>query len=64
MGYIEKRDILDYKFLSGLCVSSNGNRAVFKVSRACEAENNYQVQLYRLEVSEGCLLYTSDAADE
>ncbi|MCB6341437.1 alpha/beta hydrolase family protein [Enterocloster lavalensis] len=53
MGYIEKRDILDYKFLSGLCVSSNGNRAVFKVSRACEAENNYQVQLYRLEVSEG-----------
>lgn len=54
MGYIEKRDILEYKFLSGLCVSPDGNSAVFKVSQACEAENNYKVQLYRLEYTKGC----------
>ena len=53
MGYIEKRDILEYQFLSGLCVSPGGGNAVFKVSQACEAENNYKVRLCRVSAAAG-----------
>ncbi len=53
MGCIEIKDLLDYRFLSGLAVSPGGTRGVFKASRPCLEENNYTAQLYLHDENEG-----------
>ena len=51
MRCIEKEDILNYRYLSGLSVSEDGETAVFCVTQARETENNYQHQLWMCSVA-------------
>ncbi len=53
MGCVGIKDLLDYRFLSGLAVSPQGKRGVFKVSRTCLEDNNYKTQLYICDMEAG-----------
>ncbi len=53
MKKVAYRDIYDFNFLSDVCYSPNGKKALFIKQNACEKKNGYKSYIWMLDVESG-----------
>ena len=53
MKKVTYRDIYEFNFLSDICYSPNGDKALFIKQNACEKKNGYKSYIWMLDVASG-----------